>query len=316
MLLKADYGVLVYFVPLIILFPKNLGYYKKIFDVIIVFGLFFFISDALYIRELLERSLETRDVIETLAWDLGLPCGFILLTYKYHSSIRKIFALMVIIVALLFSIYQARRGLSVILIATLIFSFFLYLSSTKQKILVIYLFTLLASLGFLYANKIYNINNNKLLNFIAQRGEEDTRTGVEIYFYNDMQTKDWIIGRGMNGQYYCPGIDDETDYRTLIETGYLQIILKGGLVRLVLYLLIMIPAVFLGIFSSKNILSKAAACWILITLISLYPATVESFDLQYIIVWVSVGICYSKKIRNYSDAYINDFLKGNLKPSG
>lgn len=309
MLLSANYGILLYFVPLIVLFPNNSNFYKKIFNVIVVFAFLFFISDVLYIRELLERSRETRDVIERLSWYLALPSGFILLTYKYHSSIKKIFASLTITVALLFSIYQARRGLSFILISTLTFSFFSYLFSTRQKILVIYLSALLISLGLLYANSIYNISNNKLLNFIAQRGEEDTRTGVELYFYNDMQTKDWIIGRGMNGEYFCPGIDLDTDYRSLIETGYLQIILKGGLIRLILYLLIMVPAIILGLFRSKNLLSKASACWILITLISLYPATVESFDLQYIIVWVSVGICYSKKIRNYSDEYIHSFFK-------
>lgn len=315
MLLSADYGILVYFVPLIVLFPNNLLFYKKVFNVIIVFGILFFISDVLFIRELLERSDETKDVIETLAWYLALPSGFILLTYKYHSNTRKILALATIVVALLFSIYQGRRGLSFILFSTLIFSFFSYLFSTKQKILVIYLSALFISLSLLYANSIYNIGNNKLLNFIAQRGEEDTRTGVEVYFYNDMQTKDWIIGRGMNGEYFCPGIDDDSDFRTVIETGYLQIILKGGLTRLILFLLISVPAVFLGLFYSKNLLSKAASCWIVITLLSLYPATVESFDLHYTIVWISVGICYSKKIRNYSDEYISRFLKSNLSVS-
>jgi hypothetical protein len=312
MLLSADYGILFYFVPLVILFPKHLNFYKKIFSVIIVFALLFFISDILYIRELLERSLETRDVIEKLSWYLALPSGFILLTYKYHSSIKKMLALLTIVIALLFSVYQARRGLSFILISTVVFSFFSYLFSTKQKILVTYLATLFISMGLLYATSIYNISNNKLLNFIAQRGEEDTRTGVELYFYNDMQIKDWIIGRGLNGEYFCPGIE-ETDYRSLIETGYLQIILKGGLIRLILYLLILVPAIILGLFTSKNLLSKASSCWILITLISLYPATVESFDLQYIIVWFSVGICYSKKIRNYSDEHIRNVLNSNLK---
>jgi hypothetical protein len=315
MLLSANFGILLYFVPLIALFPNNLNFYKKIFNIIIVFAVFFFISDVLFIRELLERSRETRDVIERLSWYLALPSGFILLTYKYHSSIKKMFAALTIIVALLFSIYQARRGLSFILISTLSFSFFFYFFSTRQRVLVIYLFALLITLGLIYANSIYNISNNKLLNFIAERGEEDTRTGVELYFYNDMKTKDWIIGRGINGEYFCPGISLDTDYRSLIETGYLQIILKGGLIRLILYLLIMIPAAVLGLFASKNLLSKASACWIIITLISLYPATVESFDLQYIIVWVSVGICYSKKIRNYRDEYICNFLNNGSQLS-
>jgi len=46
---------------------------------------------------------------------------------------------------------------------------------------------------------------------------EDTRSGVEICFYQDMGIKDWIIGRGMIGEYFCPGIDpnEVTSYRGL-----------------------------------------------------------------------------------------------------
>ena len=295
--------------PVILLFPKNVTFYKKLFDIIIILGVFFFICNILFIRDLLSRSSETQNIIELFAWNLAMPSGFILLTYKYHSNKKKLFALAALVLALLFSIYKARRGLSTILSSILIFSLFIYLFSTKQKVLAIYLSALSICSGLLYANSIYNINNNKLLSFIAQRGVEDTRTGVELYFYNDMQIKDWIIGRGIYGEYYCPGIDQDSDYRNLIETGYLQIILKGGLIRLFSFLLIAVPAVFLGLFYSKNLLAKASSVWIIIVLIAMYPATVESFSLEYILVWVCVGICYSKSIRKLSDDELTELFK-------
>ena len=79
-----------------------------------------------------------------------------------------------------------------------------------------------------------------------------------------MKTPDWIAGRGITGQYFCPDIEEEqfNDYRSVIETGYLNIILKGGFVSLILLLLITIPAIIKGIFYSNNILSKAAGIWI------------------------------------------------------
>jgi hypothetical protein len=314
LIVDSGYGMFLYLVPAILLFPQNLKFYKKIFDVIVVLSIFFFICDGLFIRDLLDRSPETQDIIELFTWNLALPSGFILLTYKYHSNKRKLLSLAAIVLALLFSIYKARRGLSLILSSVLIFSFFVYLFSTKQKVLIIYLTALLICLGFLYATSIYNITNNKLLNFIAQRGDEDTRTGVELYFYNDMHSKDWIFGRGINGKYYCPGIIDDPNivYRSLIETGYLQIILKGGLIRLILFLLIAVPAAFLGLFSSKNLLSKASAIWIIIALIAMYPATVESFTFEYMILWIAIGICYSKNIRNLE----NNFIKERLQNIG
>jgi hypothetical protein len=126
-----------------------------------------------------------------------------------------------------------------------------------------------------------------------------------------MKPVDWAIGRGINGKYFCPSIEEnqESDYRILIETGYLQIILKGGIIFLGLYLLISIPALILGIFYSKNLLSKAAGIWIFISLISLYPATVNTFNLNYLLVWICIGICYSKNLRQLPDQVIqNEFL--------
>ena len=92
-----------------------------------------------------------------------------------------------------------------------------------------------------------------------------TQERVELYFYDDMKTKDWIIGRGINGEYFLSNVEENqiTNYRRNIETGYLQTILKGGLISLGLFIFIAIPALIKGLFYSKNILSKAAAIWIL-----------------------------------------------------
>lgn len=168
--------------------------------------------------------------------------------------------------------------------------------------------------GLYYASTIYNINNNKLFGFISKRGEEDTRTPVELYFYSDFKKIDWLIGRGINGEYFCPDIDQDqiTDYRSYIETGYLEFILKGGIIYLAIYLLILIPAVILGLFNSKNIFSKAAALWIVISFISIYPSTVNTFSLNYLLIWISVGICYSEKIRRLADEEIEFLLKSPL----
>ena len=273
-------------------------------------GISFLVCDVIFIKGLLDRYNElTRDYIETFTI-LSVPCGFILLTYPYHTNKRKLIAGGIVVLSLLLAIYRARRGLSFICFSILMFSYYIYLINTKKKVLLIYLSILTVVIGVLYISDTYKVNKNGLFGFIVQRGETDTRTGVELYFYNDMKTKDWIIGRGINGEYFCPGIDfnQQTDYRALIETGYLQIILKGGIVSLALYLLISIPAIFLGFFHSKNILSKASAIWIFIAVMSLYPTTVDSFSLQYLVVWISIGICYSKKMRNLPDNIIKEII--------
>ena len=185
----------------------------------------------------------------------------------------------------------------------LLCSYILDIFSSNKKFIVIYLAILISLVGALYVSNIYKIGKNSIFTFLLDRGDEDTRTGVELYFYDDMKTEDWIIGKGINAEYFCPDVEPEqtTNYRTVIETDYLQTILNGGIISLALLLLIVIPAIFLGLFYSTNILSKSAALWIFLWVLSLYPSRVTTFSLHYLTVWISIAICYSKSIRNMSE---------------
>lgn len=148
--------------------------------------------------------------------------------------------------------------------------------------------------------------NYGMFGSIIGRSGEDTRSYVVLYFFDDMNLKDWIIGKGINGQYFCP--TEDSFYRNGIESDYLNIILKGGIVDLGLLLLILIPAVFKGLLYSKNMLSKAAGIWILFYIFCLFPTPNTKFTLFYLIVWTSVGICYSKKIRALSDDSLIEYF--------
>ncbi len=312
MLSDADYGIFIYFAPFLLLFPTDYSFYSKIFNVIIILGISFLVYDILFFRQLLDRTGETQDFIEHFSKSLSIPCAFILLTYKYHSTKRNLLALGIIVVSLLFSVYKARRGLSSIILAFSIASYFLYLFNTRRKLLVIYLSFLFIILGALYYSNLYHVKKNSLLGLIAERGNDDTRTVVELFFYGDMKNNDILVGKGINGEYFCPDCeeDQETNYRSYIETGYLQIILKGGIIMLGLYLLIAIPAIILGLFYSKNSLAKASGIWILISLVSLYPATVNTFSFAFLLVWISVGICYNKRLRNLPDVDLMKIFQG------
>lgn len=300
-LFSPSAGIL-YFSPLLLFFPKKLVFYKKLFNVIITLGAFYIVYTILYRKDLLSSG-GTNDksmaIVETLS-ALSFSCGFILLTFFYHSLKRQILAIGVIFLALFFAVVRARRGLIIMYVDILLFSYIFYIFQSRKKILATYLTALIAIFGIMYISGVYKPLNNSVYGFLLSRGDEDTRSGVELYFYNDMKLKDWVIGRGINGRYFCPDVieDQVSDYRDTIETGYLQTVLKGGLISLGLFLLIAVPAMIKGIFSSKNILSKAAGIWILMSIVNSYPTAVNYFVLQYLLVWISIGICYSSEIRN------------------
>jgi hypothetical protein len=79
-------------------------------------------------------------------------------------------------------------------------------------------------------------------------------------------------------------------------------------------LLIIVPAMIKGIFYSKNILSKAAGIWIFLFLLYMYPGTITKFSMHYLLVWISVGLCYSGKFLKYPDETINNMLQHNCNP--
>lgn len=306
MLFDAELGLFRYFAPLILLFPKNPLYYKKMVIAILSLGAIFLLYDVLFIDNLMDLNYEnsnTKFTYEHFVKILSAPTGFVLMTFMYQSKRVRIFALVVLLVSAFFAILRARRALLFLTISPIMFSYMLYLFSQKKKF-----FSMLLPLVIILIALFYGVKNSSgetpaMFGFLSDRATEDTRSGVEIMFYRDMTLEDWIFGKGMDGVYYCPGIETGANavYRAMIETDYLNIILKGGIISLLLVLMIAIPAFVKGVFFSNNMLSKAAGVWVLFWMLSLYPATVTTFSLHYLSFWVAIGICYSDVIRSTSD---------------
>jgi len=316
MLFDAWYGIFIYFVPIILLFPKKLYYFKKLLDVIVILGVFYVIYDILFLEDLIRygASLKSQGIVEQFSKTLSAPCLFIILTYKYQSRRRNILIFSIVILTILFAIIRARRGLLLMFLIPFVFGYILYISEKGNKILTILISLVTAAFLALITIGFLDLGKSSLFNQIEDRGLEDTRSNVELCFYTDMGFTDWIIGKGMNGEYFCPGIDPDTlmgyNYRGVIETDYLQSILMGGGIALGLFLMIAIPAIFKGLLYSNNLLSKAAGIWILWFLINMYPSTMHTFSLQYMLVWISVGICYSKTIRAIPESILVDYFRG------
>jgi hypothetical protein len=309
-------GLFIYFTPFIMLFPKKLVYIKKVINVVLILGIIYVLYSLLFIKDLLlpYNVQNSQNIVEYFSKTLSIPCGFVMLTYIYHSNKKKLFAIFVTLLTFMFALYRARRALAFLAIWPVFITYIIYLNYSKKYLLKIVIFLLLVSLisvsvAYWQSAKAY-LSDSSTTSWFLDRIGQDTRTLVEEYFYRDLKPIDWVIGKGINGKYYCPGIaegvNNITIYRTGIETDYLTIILKGGLISLGLMILMAVPAIFKGLFHSKNLLSKAAAIWILFYLIELYPAPVTTFSLNYLLVWISIGICFSKELRDLPDDEIKE----------
>jgi len=307
-------GVFMYLVPFVLLLSRPPLFYKIIFQVIYIFGILFLIQVLISWNSLMDvGNLDSRDNFEIIVKTLALPSGFILLTYNYHSISKKVVAILSISVAFLLSVQMARRGLMFMTGSAVAFTLITQLVINKKRVLG-FLFIIMFSVIVLFNGLIYFSNTEiPLLDNVKDRISEDTRSSVEEYYYADMEYNDWLIGRGMSGKVAAPiGIEDDDDISGLrdgIETDYLNIILKGGLVQLILLLMVAIPAMINLFFNSSNLLSKAFGFWILLWLASLYPSTVTTFTLNYILVWIAIGIGFSQKTRNIQNAELMRYFK-------
>lgn len=309
-------SILIYLTPLIILFRNQLLLIKRVFYAIVILGIVYILFDVIFFKDLITPyyNLNSQAKVEYFSKTLSLTCGFILITYIYHSNKRNYFAIVVISLTFIFALIRARRGLALLAFTSVVFSYLIYYSYSKNKLFKVaffFLILIIVTLAAAYFKSIVSyLSESSITGWFIDRVGESTRSGVEEYFYRDMKPVNWIIGKGINGQYFCPGVIEGQGtlslYRRGIETDYLNIILKGGIISLGLKLLIVIPAMVLGLSKSKNLLSKASALWILNYLIFLYPSTVTSFTLSYLLLWISIGICYTKKIREMSDDEIKN----------
>jgi hypothetical protein len=320
LLFDPNTGLFLYLSPLILLIPVNINFLKKTFYAIFVLCIIYLIYNLIFIKELLypRENMRSQAIFEYFTQQLSLSAGFLMITYVYHSRKFNLLVFFTMAVTFILAVIRARRGLIIMTFSIFFFTYLIYQYYNKTKVVNIILSVFLITFLTFISIRIYNENRKDTFSLITERISQRTRSEVEQYFYRDMQTKDWIIGKGLNGEYFCPGVTEGIGkisiYRKVVETGYLQVILNGGIISLFLLLLITVPAMIMGIFYSKNILSKAAGIWILLFFVYMYPGTVTKFSMHYLLVWISVSICYSEQIRNLSDDYIKSMLNSNQRP--
>ncbi len=320
MLFSVGLGALPYFAPLVMLWPRNFIVYKKMINILIVCGVLFILFTAVFwniVHDPNRLSLTSQSFADVFISLLALPLSYIFLTYLYHQKGKEmfgigkknLFALFVMILALYLAIYRARRGAIFMLGSSLAVAGMLYFIFSKNRVMTIFMSILVFSGAALF---FVGRQMPSMFSFVMERGDEDTRSGVEQYMSADMSRMDWFFGKGIHGEYFCPivvTVDDASGYRDVIETGFLQILLKGGYTSLLLLLMILVPAIYRGLFKSSNLLAKASAVYILLWLAFCYPSVVVGFMIHYIVLWVAVGICYSEQIRNLPDSTIKYYLQ-------
>lgn len=230
--------------------------------------------------------------------------GYLLLTAytlkkKYVSRIILIYFF---IMLFLYS-YYGRRGVLVEYSVLFVFMILLMLRSSlltfndRIKIYFAGLVFVILLLAFGYlATSSYAFQRG----FSKEAVYESRGSVYEDFFLDFNTTSDWIFGRGIDGK-ILRSINLEAGTSNTIENGFLTVILKGGLLYMIPFVLILLKASYLGFFKSKNEMVKALAAMIFIYVVMMAYFNLPVFSTKYILIWVSATICFNKEIRNYEN---------------
>jgi hypothetical protein len=253
-----------------------------------------------------------------IEWMWVLP--ILIMTYIYQKKSTQRIIIFASIMFLLLSFYGSQRANFVFLAMLLLFSLIEYYRqpevSPLKKVILFYVLVIgLLLFSFKINSIVSDLSNN-------QEITEDTRTFLVEEMYEDMDDTELLVGRGALGTYFSPyfyylrksgfsGGDSAT--RVVNELGYLEIVLKGGYVMVALYILFLLPAAYLGIFKSKNILSRTAGYYILVHILFWFITYMPIYSPKFILLWMAAGSTISKRARNTKNSELLIFYQGKYQ---
>jgi hypothetical protein len=309
------YMALAWLTPLMLIVGLKISYWKEVYKAINFMFLLMVIAFAIYLVGL-------KNPAEEWNWLLR-PINFILLTvfYKYNLLNKaKIFILILLYCYL--AIYTKFRFEFIYLAMVLCFLALDKLFSVKlKKWLLKYVI-----LGFLFILIfIFTYGYESFSNFVSTIIEfQDSRTFLFTELFAELSKNETIFGRGSLGTYYSDFFERTNRYYRLLgnkgwrgdnvirittEVGYLQMILKGGFVMLILYSSLAIYAVYLALFKSNNKFVRRLGYYILIILILSIISLRPAFTPTFIIFWMAIGTVSVKKYRQMSNEEINKLIE-------
>ncbi|MFT4800478.1 MAG: hypothetical protein ACI93N_000236 [Flavobacteriaceae bacterium] len=254
------------------------------------------------------------------------PVNFILLLglYHYRQDRLKIYLIIAISLIIAYRTHQRMEYLYIGLVLGFLLLDKLFSFKIKKRFLkyilgsFILVFTLIFTVGYEFVSSI-------IANVIEF---QDSRTFLFTELRGELaKTQDQLFGRGSLGTYFSQFFENTRSFwekqgynghvdlwgddpkRITVEVGYLQMLLKGGGVLLILNVVISIITIYLALFRSNNKFIRRLGYYILIitilSLVSFRPA----FTPTFIIFWMAIGTILNKKYRMLKDDEIEKLIQ-------
>jgi len=260
----------------------------------------------------------------------GLACCYIVVPLAIFSIIYRkyrLFVLLLIILSVIFS--QQSESRTIILRIMMFFGLMVAMSFVRKwrplKLLVI---VITAWVVFQFLTNLASwLELFKEFIHVKNFDDEDTRTFLYTELFGDMNTRDLILGRGFQGNYFSPyflyqqtanhDFSGDFYYRFSVEVGFLECLLKGGFVFFFLFVTPMVVAIYKGLFFRHN--SRTAyliSIYILAEFLILFIENIPQWHFQWFLIYFLAGYCCrlatihkSSELFVHEDLYYNAFLQ-------
>lgn len=189
-------------------------------------------------------------------------------------------------------------------------------------------FFILGATGIFNIFKIGNDNNlaEKYTVKTKENGDvtmlSDTRTFLYVEEINSaIKNKYWLLGhsiaRGYSSMSFGAEIDQVLDVkrgeRQGSETSILNVFNYFGIVGVIIYFLIFAYAAYKGIYKSRNLFIPIVGLFVSFRWLFAWIEDFSRFDLNYLFLWIMIGMCFSPIYRRMTNKQFYRWLKGVIQ---
>jgi len=246
---------------------------------------------------------------------LLIPIFYIIITFPLQTEANRALTFIISGTIVLFSLSN-RAGILRILISYFIVAFYYLIHKlhvSRKFINALIFCALMSPFYFLHQGiKGENVFQRTLGNRSIMHNQHDFTADTRTFLYYEVlqdlkMNNSLMFGKGVDAGYSSKSF--QTLHRTAVEVGFLQILLKTGIIGFLLYITLIITAIFSALSKSKNLFMKYLGLLLAGYLLMLFIENILSFNLFNITIWLIVGMCHSEGLRNLNDDEISKLFR-------
>ncbi len=246
---------------------------------------------------------------------LLMPIFYIILTVPLRTPLGRFYIILISASVLIVSMTNRAGILRILISYSILAAYYIiaYLKINKKLMITLVFLILMLPLAALFlaarGQSIFQMTLGENDRPYSQMDPyADTRTFLYQEVFQDLKvSKSFVFGKGLNAGYHSESF--ETFNRMVVEVGFLQILLKIGIVGFILYVTVIVAAIVKSLKKSRNTFMKSLGLLLASYIIMLFLENVVAYNLLNVIIWIVIGMCHSEELLVMNDNEIKTFFR-------